>query len=76
MLQCLEECTLYIDSKNEGGKGTAFVTSANWNQMLNGKHHKVELKTRGSGWGSGTVKRKIFLAHKDNIFHVEPGGSE
>lgn len=43
ILQCLEECTLYIDLKNEGSKGIAFVTSANWNQMLNGKHHKVEL---------------------------------
>ena len=67
---------MYIHLKNEGSKGTAFVTSAYWNQMLNGKHHKVELKTRGSGWGSRTLIRKIYLAHKEIIFYVEPGGSE
>lgn len=39
--------------------------------MLNGKHHKVELKTRGR-----TLTRKIYLAHKENIFYVKPGGSE
>lgn len=59
--------------KDEGSKGTTFVTSAYWDQLLNGKHHKVELKNRGSGW---TFIRKIYLAHKEDIFYDEPGGSE
>ena len=67
---------MYSHLNKKSIEGTAPITSAYLNQLLNRKNCKIELKNRRSDCTVRIFVRKIYLEHKEDIFYAELGRNE
>ena len=58
---------MYSHLNKKSIEGTAPITSAYSNQLLNRKNCKVELKNRGSDCSVRIFVRKIYFQYKEDI---------